>query len=448
MATDLEPRRLHRSRATTDVRRLLFHSVKVLLIHQYYAPLRGAFRVLFGVEQALQALGHEPIVYASQTREGLATRYASFFPRGFTRAELARTSPLELARHAVNGIYSFPARRGLRRLIHATSPDAAIVFRPEYQLTYSVLSELKANGIPAALWLVDFRYWCSEGFLFNPTLRETCTRCVNGAHWNAVRYRCSDGSLAKSAYDATVRLVTHTALSLHRLADRYVVPTGTTLKIATDTLALPRERIHVIPHPMSPIETSSHPAAAQGRQVVFYGRLTPEKGLGILLDAVARVPDLRLEIYGLDPLGREHVVRDDIERLGIADRVLLSTTLRFGEALIERLQSAAAIILPSVWPDTSDYTLLESMTLGKAVVVASGGGNAEIVTAAGAGLVFKSGDPASLASVLSEIVAGEHDLDAMGMRGQRYVQDEYSAERFADRVDVLLSRMADDRVRG
>lgn len=414
--------------------------MKVLLIHQYYMPLRGAFSVVFGVETALRGLGHEPIVYASQATGGLTTEYSDFFPKGFTRNEFKVSRFWELPRRAIDGIYSYPARAGLGRLIEATAPDAAIVFRPEYQLSYSVLSELRHRGIPTALWLVDFRYWCSAGFLFNPTLREPCTRCVKGAHWNAIRYRCSEGSMPRSIYDAGVRLVAHTALQLHRLADRYVVPTEATRRIGVSTFSLPADRIDVIPHPFTPIEHEAVPTEAGGH-LIFFGRLSPEKGLDVLLRALAIVPGLRLEIYGLDPLGRADAVRAQIQEAGLADRILLSTSLRFGDALVKRLLSAAAVVAPSVWPDTSDYGVLESMALGKAVIVSDGGGNAEIVSAAQAGFVFRTGDAASLASVLATIVHRGADLTEMGRRGRRFIQDRYAPELFSQRLASLLGKM-------
>jgi glycosyltransferase involved in cell wall biosynthesis len=412
---------------------------RVLLIHQYYEPLRGAFSVVFGVERALRELGHEPIIFASRTSDGIVTPRSEYFPPGFKRTELTRTSPWARIRQAINGVYSFPARSHLGRLIRATGADTAIVFRPEYQLSYSVMSELRRRGVPNALWLVDYRFWCSSGFLYNPALGEVCFRCVGGAHWNAIRYRCSEGSLTRSAYDAAVRFVSHSLLALHRHADVFVVPTEATRHLVVARLGLPEDRVTVIGHPLEMIHHTRGINAADHDYVVFYGRLSPEKGVSTLLEAIERTPRLKLEVYALDPLGLRETVADEIARRGLADRVTFSTTLRFGHELMTRISGALAVVLPSVWPDTSDYVLLESMALGKAVVVSDSGGNAEIVARARGGMIYPAGDAAALSDLLGSL--RDRELKAMGERAARFIKDEYAPERFRAHVAAVVDRL-------
>jgi glycosyltransferase involved in cell wall biosynthesis len=412
--------------------------MRVLLIHQTYDARRGAGNVLVGVERALRALGHEPIVYAAQTNAGKPSPFAAYFPPGFTRVELRGQSPLALIRLALSGGYSLVARRNLSRLIRDTSPDAAIVLRPEYQLTYSVLHALAARKIPTALWLVDYRYWCTEGFLFNPSLGEGCFRCVDGAHWNAVRFTCAEGSRLKSAYDALVRIIVHRAIPLDKLIKLFVVPVESTRAIVTRRLGLPAARTRVIGHPMVDTEFAEVTELPDPRLVVFFGRLTPEKGLRSLLEAIQKVEDVRLEIYGVDILDRADGVRQDLDRLGISSRVTLDTTTRFGPTLIARLSRALCVVIPSLGPDTSDYTCLEAMASGTAVIVYDRGGNAELVKRASSGLVVRAGDVLALADAIRELVIQPDYARAMGSRGARFVREHFSEHAFSARVADLL----------
>jgi glycosyltransferase involved in cell wall biosynthesis len=306
------------------------------------------------------------------------------------------------------------------------------------------MSELRHWRIPTALWLVDYRFWCSSGFLYNPALGELCVRCVRGAHWNAIRYRCSDGSLAKSAYDAFVRIVSQRLLALHRHAAVFVVPTESTRRLAVARLNLPEDRVTVVRHPLDAFQLPVDAARPADDYVVFYGRLSPEKGLSVLLEAMERVPRLRLEIYALDPLGRRGAVEDEIRRRGLTDRVTLSTSLRFGDELLARLSGALAVVVPSVWPDTSDYVLLESMTLGKAVIVSDTGGNAEIVARSRGGMIYPARDVVALGDLLASV--STRDVAEMGARGRKWIEDEFAQERFRERVAALVDRL--DALRG
>jgi glycosyltransferase involved in cell wall biosynthesis len=417
--------------------------MRVLLVHQTYDSRRGAANVLHGLERALKSLGHEPIVFAAWTKTGRPSEFEDYFPRGFTRLDVRGLSALGVLRLAFSGAYSLAARRNLSRLIRDTSPDAAIVLRPEYQLTYSVLHALAGGNVPTALWIVDYRYWCTQGFLFNPNLDEVCFRCVNGAHWNAIRFSCAEGSRLKSAYDALVRLVVHRSIKLEALVDLFVVPVESTKTILTTRLGMPVDRMRVVAHPMTEAEFTAADSPTDPNLLIFFGRLTAEKGLRSLLEAVQGVDDVRLEIYGVDILDCADQIRTDLDRMGIAPRVTLDTTTRFGPQLVSRLRRALAVVIPSQGPDTSEYTCLEAMAMGTAVIVCDSGGNAEIVRQARCGLIVPAGDESALAEAIRELIGRPDLAREMGRRGALFIREQLNEARFAARVGDLLTELTD-----
>jgi glycosyltransferase involved in cell wall biosynthesis len=411
----------------------------VLLVNQYYESHRGAFNVFFGVERALPQIGYKPIVFASRTDQSLPSPFMHYFPRGFNRSQLASAPAATRIRYAADGLYSFRARRALNALIRDTRPAAAIVFRPEYQLSWSVLSELKRHRIPTILWIVDYRFWCTAGFLYNPALQQRCERCVGGSHWNAVRYRCGNGSLPMSIYDAASRTVSDTLLHLDRVPDRYVVPTNATRELIATHVGLAPERIHVIPHPVRLAEFETPSGQAPGDYAVFYGRLAPEKGLSTLLQAMRLTSAPDLEIYGIDIFGYKDRVRSEIERLALSHRIGVDTQIRFGEELLRRLSASLFVVSPSIWPDTLEYTVLESMALAKPVIVSEGGGNAEIVGRAGSGLRVPPGDPRALSEAMTLLTSDRELATRYGEAGRAYVRRELGEDRFASRLSELLA---------
>jgi glycosyltransferase involved in cell wall biosynthesis len=96
---------------------------------------------------------------------------------------------------------------------------------------------------------------------------------------------------------------------------------------------------------------------------------------------------------------------------------------------------------PSVWPDTLEYTVLESMALGKAVIVTDGGGNAEVVRRAECGLVVPPGDSRAMAEAIRMLSLDPAMAHGFGLAGRAYVQKELSEERFASRVRHLIETM-------
>ncbi|MBI4704092.1 MAG: glycosyltransferase [Deltaproteobacteria bacterium] len=419
--------------------------MRVLLVHQYYAKLRGAFRVLLGVERALLDAGHEPVVFASATPVSTPCPFDRYFPEGFTRSDWTRGGWARSLRLAARGIYSLPAREGLRRLVAEIRPQVAVVLRPEHQLSYSVLPELRDSGIPVVLWFVDYRFWCTAGQFYNWRLRQPCFRCADGAHWNAVRFACAPRSWPMSLYGAAARYVWRATVRLDETAAVFVVPSLANRDILERWTDVPIGRMRVVAHPLEAADFAS-PSRGAGDYFAFYGQLLWEKGVHTLLQAIARLPDARLEIWGIDSVGLAPTVRALAGELGLLSRVRIDTQTRHGPVLLDRLAGALAVVVSSECPDMLDYAVLEGMAAGKAVIVGDRGGNAEIVRDAGAGWVFRAGDPESLADTMREVQSDPHEAERRGAAGRRHLEHRWRTGEFGKRLrEVIEEAMATGR---
>jgi glycosyltransferase involved in cell wall biosynthesis len=115
-----------------------------------------------------------------------------------------------------------------------------------------------------------------------------------------------------------------------------------------------------------------------GRDLLFVGRLDPEKGVQLLLDAWAareepRTGARRLVVAGdgpLRPLVRRHAAADpSIEYLGRVD----------ASAVERAMRAAAAVVLPSVWLEGLPRVAVEAMALGRPLIAVRHGGLATVV---------------------------------------------------------------------
>lgn len=100
--------------------------------------------------------------------------------------------------------------------------------------------------------------------------------------------------------------------------------------------------------------------------VGYVGRVTPVKGVHILVEAFARTEDprARLRIYGCDDSrsGRPYLQRLK-ELAGDDPRIVFVSRLPF-EAMLAEYQKLNLLAIPSVWLETGPLTLLEAATLG------------------------------------------------------------------------------------
>jgi glycosyltransferase involved in cell wall biosynthesis len=174
--------------------------------------------------------------------------------------------------------------------------------------------------------------------------------------------------------------------------------------------------------------SSLSPPADRPFTAAFLGRLTEEKGVPVLLEAVALLPKtsrVRVIVAGEGPL-REVVEAaalrcERLEYRGQATEVL------------PVYHAADAVVLPSL-AEGHPLTALEAMSCGLPVVASRVGGLPETVIDGETGLLLPPGDAEALAGALVRLEGDSGLRRAMGAAGRARVEAEFSVERMLDQV--------------
>jgi glycosyltransferase involved in cell wall biosynthesis len=176
--------------------------------------------------------------------------------------------------------------------------------------------------------------------------------------------------------------------------------------------------------------------ALRGRDVLFVGRLSPEKGVEILIEAWRKmaIRDRLLWIVGDGPL------RGQLEELAQSCPNIRFTGPLHGEQLSERWLSAAISVVPSIWEEPFGRVLTESWAHGVPVVAARIGALPELIELAGAGWLFDAGSSTSLANVLQRLLSDESAISTVAAKCHETVS-KFSEEDWLDRIDVILERV-------
>lgn len=179
--------------------------------------------------------------------------------------------------------------------------------------------------------------------------------------------------------------------------------------------SLPRElrdRVEVVVNGVD-VAAFDAPTRTRGERlrVAFVGRMVPDKGADVAVEALARLnrTDIEATFIGSEGFDAarprsayELELRRKAEPLG--DRVsFLSFQPR--RQVAELLREADAVLVPSRWPDPCPLTVLEGMAAGAAVVASEIGGIPEV--AGGAATLVPPGDAAALADVLAALADDE-----------------------------------------
>jgi glycosyltransferase involved in cell wall biosynthesis len=175
-----------------------------------------------------------------------------------------------------------------------------------------------------------------------------------------------------------------------------------------------------------PGEGGSHDGA-----FLFAGRLAPEKGVAVLLDAWATGIPVPCRVVGDGPLDA------DVRRASPASAIEPLGRLA-SPAVLAEMRDARALILPSLWPEGGFPTVaIEAFASGLPIIASRIGNMAEAIEDGRTGLLFEPGDAPGLAGAVRTAIEKPDALQAMG----RAAREEY-LHRFApDRAYEHLLRI-------
>jgi len=172
----------------------------------------------------------------------------------------------------------------------------------------------------------------------------------------------------------------------------------------------------------------------------FAGRLVPEKGLFVLLDAVRQLRgDWRLRVLGRGPL--RDALRQRIHDAGLQSRATLEGT-RPSAKMPEFYRGLDVLVLPSLtlvnWKEQFGRVLIEAMACGVPVV---GSDSGEIPRVIGdAGLVFPEGNSEALAAHLARLCKSVEERAMLGQRGRRRAVEHFTHQQVAQQTAMAYRR--------
>lgn len=165
----------------------------------------------------------------------------------------------------------------------------------------------------------------------------------------------------------------------------------------------------VLPNPYNAAVFRRRAEVDRDRDLIFVGRLVSDKGVDLLVSALASLKDPnapRLTIVGAGP--EESGLRRQVDELGLAGRVTFAG-VRQGDELARLLNAHRVLVVPSRWAEPFGIVALEGLACGCRVVASRDGGLGEAV--GGVGATFANGDVAGLAAALTSELAASGTTD-------------------------------------
>jgi len=216
-------------------------------------------------------------------------------------------------------------------------------------------------------------------------------------------------------------------------------------------MQVPGVRPAIIPFGAA-VDAPAHPPPYQWDgtrpfELLFVGRLVERKGVHLLLDALASLPESTRPVL--------HVVGDGPDRAGLearAGRLGLGAGALFHgfvakEELQRRLSTCDAFVLPAVVDAKGDteglgVVLIEAMSYARPVIASAAGGIVDIVEDGRNGFLVPPGDAAALAAAVARMMEDPARARALGLQGRADAAERFSWDAIADRLAEIYRGVA------
>lgn len=182
------------------------------------------------------------------------------------------------------------------------------------------------------------------------------------------------------------------------------------------------------------------------------GRLAPEKGVHIFVEAMAsvatRYPHARAivvgdaAVYGSESYANE--VKRSVSRLGLTEKVVFT-------GFVDDIRSVYGAIDLLVQPSTCEpfgRTLVEAMAMKVPVIATNCGGAVEVVEDGVTGLLVPPGEASSLAEVIVKIIENREFGIRLGLRGRKRAEEVFSIEKHVARIEDTYAEVLSANWRG
>ncbi|VAX11620.1 Putative glycosyltransferase [hydrothermal vent metagenome] len=231
----------------------------------------------------------------------------------------------------------------------------------------------------------------------------------------------------------------HNILNIYKNIDCYISPSRFLKnKIKEMGFPFPVEHVFNCVNPESYLPSYD----SESQEIVFFGRLSHEKGLLTLISAVKNL-NIALNIIGDGPqkIELEHYLQEN----KIKNVKLLGH--KKGDELYNLVKRALFVVVPSEWYENNPRSVIEAFALGKPVIGSNIGGIPELIRDGETGLLYEMGDVSGLTGKISWFLENRSAIPRMGRAGRKFVDDELNQTVHYERLIKIYENVIKNYIR-
>lgn len=392
--------------------------MRILQINKFHYIEGGTERYYWELSNLLKKKGHEVAFFSMHDQRNFPTKWSKYFVDFLSFRDVNYKDSIKIASRM---IYSLEAKKRINQLLNQFHPNVVHIHNIYNHISPSILPEIKRRNIPIIQTVHDYHMLAPNRHLFHNG--KICEITKKDQYFRAIFHKCIKNSYTASLLTVFTMYI-HKILGLYtKYIDYYITPSNFLKKLMISYNYNPKNII-VLPYLTNFIKRSLSHTNSNNKYILYFGRLSSEKGLKFLIEVMRKIPYISLYIVGEGP--ELSVIQNKIREYNLKNIKLLGYLS--GSRLERVIASSCFTITPSIWYENYPNSILESFAYGKPIIASDIGGIPELVRNNETGFLFIPNNVNDCIKKILTLWNNSKLVRQMGQNALKFAQEKFNAE--------------------
>lgn len=397
--------------------------MRILLVNKFHYLRGGSEKYYFELAKLLKNHGHTVAFFSMKNENNIKTGDREYF---VDEIDMNTGSKFE----ALNVIYSKKNKALMEKALEEFKPDIVHINNFQRQLSASIIDAVKEKNIPLIMTAHDLNPICPASImLYNG---EVCEDCITKGYTSCIKKKCIKNSMLKSV----LGYIEKKYYDLHKMfckVDCIISPSEFN-KNQLLKGKLKCNDITVIHNFVNETEKTDY---TLGDCAFYFGRLSREKGILNLVEAINNIPGARLIIAGDGP--EKENIQAYIKEHKLEDRITLLGYLNQND-IRENIRKCRFVTVPSICFENCPYSVLEATEIGKPIIGSKIGGIPELVKDDVNGYTYAYDSVEDLTDKLRILFENDEKVNEFSNNSKKLYKENYSAEAYYNKLMTVYNK--------
>ena len=405
--------------------------MNILLANWTWYPSGGDWTYLETITKIYTQNGHKIIPFSVKNAKNIENEFEQYFLETIDYKQFYNQgSPLSSLKAGFNMMYSYDAVKKLNLLLNNCKIDIAQLNNIHSYHTSSIIPILHKSKIPIFWRVLDYKLICPNStFLSNG---KVCEDCFNQKFYKCLTNKCKNNSLAASAL-LTIEAYFNKIVPFYNKIDKFIFQSEFTRDLFVK-YGYDKNRTVIIENPF--FYDDIVPNYFNHDYILYFGRISEEKGIKTLIHAMQNLPNIKLKIVGDGPMFEfysNYTHNNKIKNIEFLGK-------KWGSELTPLINKCKFVVVPSEWYEPSGYVVLQAFSFGKPVVASDIGGLSDLVINNYNGLLFKPSSIYDLTNAINSLFFDNNNIINFGKNGRSTLELKHNPTKYYNDTMKLFKK--------